>query len=350
MTAFVPESIRILGTDGGGLSVVLCSMYVDTLADLPAQTAYAGFRLSMGCTARVINDNSRHRLNSAGQWVDITENDGKYTLPPATSNSLGGIMVGSGLTIDSAGMLSGDFSALWDSIYQTEKHLTGVPPLSFMASGNGIEAAVIYGNGQQTGTPTPDAPIMPTFCGKLDGTDWTIPLTCAGQIIPVYLGEVPTVRRVKKLVFDGTEKWTVNTSGANTFRGALSLMEANINFTDGYCTHVPYIQQGISRDIEAANCNGGYIYLRLNRSIANDLNEFKSYLAAQYTNGTPVTVWYVLATEQTGIVNEPLCKIGDYADELHSADAGISIQTVRGQNTLTIGTTLQPSKISITYF
>lgn len=79
MTVFVPESIHILGTDGGGLSVVLCSMYVDTLADLPAPTAYTGYRLSMGCTARVIADNSRHRINSAGQWIQIAAGTASYT-------------------------------------------------------------------------------------------------------------------------------------------------------------------------------------------------------------------------------------------------------------------------------
>lgn len=79
MTAFVPESIRILGTDAGGLSVVLCSMYVDTLADLPSPTAYTGFRLSMGCTARVINDNSIHCINSAGQWIQIAAGTATYT-------------------------------------------------------------------------------------------------------------------------------------------------------------------------------------------------------------------------------------------------------------------------------
>lgn len=48
------------------------------------------------------------------------------------------------------------------------------------------------------------------------------------------------------------------------------------------------------------------------------------------------------------IVNEPLAKIGDYADELSSEDATVTIQTVSGSNTLTIGTDLQPSSVSIT--
>lgn len=346
MTAFVPESIRIIGTDGGGLSVVLCSMYVDTLADLPTPTAYTGFRLSMGCTAIVINDNSIHRINSAGQWVDITENDGKYTLPPATSNSLGGIMVGSGLTIDSAGMLSGDFSALWDSIYQTEKHLTGVTPLSFMASGNGIEAAVIYGNGQQTGTPTPDAPIMPTFCGKLDGTDWTIPLTCAGQTVPVYLGQVQTVRRIK-CVDLGTLTYTKAGSGNFTATLGDGKIVGNTQIAPAICSHFKVVSANVYSSTPYSLCAS------INNQSSVSINKagYEEMTAAEFKSAmSGVLLWYALNTEQTGIVNEPLCKIGNYADELSSTDAGISIQTVRGQNTLTIGTNLQPSKISITYF
>lgn len=76
---------------------------------------------------------------------------------------------------------------------------------------------------------------------------------------------------------------------------------------------------------------------------------FKRFLAAQYAAGTPVTIWYDLATPETGIVNEPLCKIGDYADELHSEDAGVSIPTARGSNTLTVETDLKPSSMTITY-
>lgn len=79
MTVFVPESIKVLGSDAGGASVVLCDMFVDDLGDLPAPDAYNGYKLSMGCTATVINDNSRHRINSAGQWVQISAGTSTYT-------------------------------------------------------------------------------------------------------------------------------------------------------------------------------------------------------------------------------------------------------------------------------
>lgn len=69
----------MLGSDEGGASVVLCEMYVDTLADLPAPDKFTGFRLSMGCKATVINDNSKHRINSAGQWVQIAAGTASYT-------------------------------------------------------------------------------------------------------------------------------------------------------------------------------------------------------------------------------------------------------------------------------
>jgi hypothetical protein len=61
-----------------------------------------------------------------------------------------------------------------------------------------------------------------------------------------------------------------------------------------------------------------------------------------------VVIWYVLATPETAIVNEPLAKIGDYADELSSTDAGVTIPTAKGGNTLSVDTTVQPSEMSIT--
>lgn len=42
-------------------------------------------------------------------------------------------------------------------------------------------------------------------------------------------------------------------------------------------------------------------------------------------------------------------KIGDYADELSSTDAAVTIPTAKGGNTLTVDTTIQPSEMTITY-
>ena len=215
------------------------------------------------------------------------------------------------------------------------KTLTGQPPLSFKADGKPITVWSMKGNGSQTNTPTPDNPVMPTFCGVRTGnlfdyaeyvgtymenaglweytgrtgtvfripctentvytlslnktfslsvyriatvntdsvptlnnpitvTDivrrtsvpdsysfttpagskyilfqvnasvasevaaatmlntgdtalpyepygWAEKITCAGQTTPVYLGQVSTVRRIKKLVLNGTENFNIDT-------------------------------------------------------------------------------------------------------------------------------------------
>jgi hypothetical protein len=79
------------------------------------------------------------------------------------------------------------------------------------------------------------------------------------------------------------------------------------------------------------------------------LADFKSYLAAQYAAGTPVTVWYVLDEPETDIVNEPLMKIGDYADTVSCEQAGVQIPTNKGSTTVDVDTTLKPSEVYIKY-
>ena len=234
--------------------------------------------------------------------------------------------------------------------------LTGQPPLTFKADGTPLISWSMKGNGSQQGTPTPDNPVMPEFVGTLDGTDWTIPITCAGQTVPVYLGQTQTVRRIKKLVLDGTEKILAYTGAA--FLGfELNVSDMMTNSRKlGVCTHFNPQQtgSGISTDGITFGANNKTVYVTLSQNTINtfnlsDISTIKSWLAAQYAAGTPVTIWYVLATPVTAIVNEPLCKIGDYADELHSTDAAVTIPTVNGQNTLTVDTELQPSEMTIKY-
>jgi hypothetical protein len=95
--------------------------------------------------------------------------------------------------------------------------------------------------------------------------------------------------------------------------------------------------------------NQAYRLYIVDTSISS-VNDLKTYLSAQYAAGTPVTIWYVLETPETDIVNEPLAKIGDYADTVASTNTGApSIPTSEGSNILTIGTAVQPSEVSITY-
>lgn len=177
---------------------------------------------------------------------------------------------------------------------------------------------------------------------------YKIPISSANTTTPVYLGEVETTRKIKKLVLDGTENWSLATDF--TFRITINgylRNEDNIPICTHYRCIAPVNKTADLSDGDAAflvsSSGNNYFYISdYNYTTAAD---FKSYLAAQYAAGTPVTVWYVLATPTTGIVNEPLMKIGNYADTV----SGISIPTITGKDTFDVGTTLKPSEISLSY-
>lgn len=354
--------------------------------------------------------------------------------------------------------------------------ITGVPPLTFKADGTPLTAWSIAGNGQKTGTPTPDAPIMPefvdvrtanlappltewndgyiayngsvqpqssgnqqekyssmipvsasatykfscdggfpegesyawktatlydssgTFIRRLDaGTSvdpftlnttattafvrlmcrtygeslklmlnagneslpyipygFQIPITNAGQTVPVYLGQTQTVRKIRKLVLTGEETYYDYTFSHEKSVYVSNVLDTNYTRAQGYCTHYPvYPETGNLSGTNYTTWIGAsskqiFFIAACDVLSLENADAFKAWVAAQYATGTPVTVWYVLATPETAIVNEPLCKIGDYADELHSTDAGVTIPTAKGQNTLTVDTELQPSAVSVT--
>lgn len=215
--------------------------------------------------------------------------------------------------------------------------------------GDGTNATVsVYGNTIQNGTPTPDSPIMPQGCGDLETVgikagQYKIPISSANTTTPVYLGEVQTTRKIKKWVLDGTETWGKGnyppTGGYQFFTSKLPDVANN---PDWLMTH---FKKGSTLNGSAF---ASYFSLYPEASILPEsatANDFKEWLAAQYAAGTPVTIWYVLATEETAVVNEPLMKIGDYADEV----SGVSIPTTDGVNTLSVDTTVQPSEVGVNY-
>ena len=184
---------------------------------------------------------------------------------------------------------------------------------------------------------------------------YKLPLTIGGTEYPIYLGKVQSTRNIKKLVLTGDEDWYgyVESSVAGVYRLELNgylRVNTNISLSTHFETQssvegVRYVNE---KSIAFLVSESGNNYMYIKYSDMKNVSDFKSYLAQQYTAGTPVTIWYVLATETTGIVNEPLHKIGGYADTVSFAQAGVTIPTSAGANTLTVGTTVQPSSMSIT--
>ena len=175
--------------------------------------------------------------------------------------------------------------------------------------------------------------------------------------VRIYLGEVETTRRIKKLVLTGNESGAMmvdNTNHIFALRGIFN-SEPELLQVGGVCTHYKY-NNAVS-SLTANMQNGDFVLNKIvddysftikDNSFNTALN-FLTYLQQQYTNGTPVTVWYVLAEPTTGIVNEPLRKIGDYADILSMEQAGVQIPTLHGNTVIDVLTELKPSEMYIKY-
>lgn len=166
-----------------------------------------------------------------------------------------------------------------------------------------------------------------------------IPILSASTTTPVYLGEVETTRKIYKYEFKGSETWGAGSENYYSF--VPQIYGDGVPFSAIICSHCSNA---------TINNTGQAVWFK--KTAFPDITtgaELKQFCADQYAAGTPVTVWYVLATEQTGIVNEPLMKIGEYADSMSRAHTGIDIPTVIGQNTLDVLTTVKPSSMSIEY-
>ena len=170
---------------------------------------------------------------------------------------------------------------------------------------------------------------------------YKIPILNGSTTNNVYLGEVQTVRNMQKLVLTGQEDWNVYASISDCYR--LSLRPETGVTGYGICSHYALVET------TAQLANGTFVsgqnYSYFKDTTVIDLNGWNNFLQQQYAAGHPVTVWYVLATPQTAVVNEPLMKIGDYADSI----SGISIPTTAGANTLDVDTTVKPSETTATF-
>jgi hypothetical protein len=233
---------------------------------------------------------------------------------------------------------------------------TGTFPMTILANGEPLLDYIISGNTVQSGTPTPDSPIMPEGTGDVETSggkagQYKIPISSANITTPVYLGEVETTRKVRKLVLTGNERLLNEGLAAGYYRYRVYLTQLSDADTDDVLSsHYPTAKvtnpqsEAITKPLTVTQ------FVRLYTLIPS-LDDFKVYLAAQYANGTPVTIWYILAEPETGIVNEPLMKIGDYADTLSMEQAGVDVPTNKKptETVIDVPTSVKPSEGYIKY-
>lgn len=170
-----------------------------------------------------------------------------------------------------------------------------------------------------------------------------LPIKVDNTTITVPLNTTQSIRYIQKLVLTGDESYTINTVSGHTRFGLNRGVYATADHTIGFCTHYQYTYQNLN-NVVYHDSTANSIYIFDDRYTSTDT--FKQYLQQQYASGTPVTVYYVLATPQTSIVNEPLMKIGNYVDSVSYTS---NIPTTSGQNEIDVDTQIKPSKIDITY-
>ena len=227
----------------------------------------------------------------------------------------------------------------------TIKELEGVPPLNFTSNGDSLMAYSLSGAMAYSGTPTSANPIFPSECGDLvesgaHSGEYVLPIVCGGSTTNYYLSEpirkigsykdVASYTGVERAIFckilTGEENFSVRTGKEHTFGFSITA-SANVNCVCSHYVNISSSQFDVSNGIFAKNTAFAYI---------SDLDyssttAFKAFLAEQYENGTPVTIWGVRSTAITESVSAP------------------EISTVKGSNTFDVDTTLTPSSVYIKY-
>lgn len=252
----------------------------------------------------------------------------------------------------------------WSTITLSQEVIveyTGTLPATLTGTKAGyLESYKIYGNTVQDGTPTPENPIVPSGCGELEITgahagQYKLPILSNSAVTNIYLGESQTTRQIRKLVLTGEETFVV--ANTHIFRIDLAGYLRELGETIAISTHytcVPNVSSvsGLTSDnvisFLVSSSGNNYMYIR-DTAFNSNIDSLKAFLAAQYANGTPVTVWYVLAELETGIVNEPLMKIGDYADTIDSTQTTVQIPTAADTTVIDYDGTLKPDKVELTY-
>ena len=214
----------------------------------------------------------------------------------------------------------------------------------------------IYGNSIQNGTPAADTPIDIQSVGDLV-TD-TASEYYGKYDIPLYVGGVLTthiylnaplrkvgnsadyidfktqkvVRYIKEQTFDGTENWIYRESDTLLYLTAIPNMASS-----SYCVSTHFLD-------ESRKDTGSTPYLRpvtnILRLYQKPINilwssaaEFKAFLTAQKTAGTPLTVDYVLSTPTE--------------ESISAADFSLPDGEIVS---MAAGTDTAPSKIDLEYY
>jgi hypothetical protein len=227
----------------------------------------------------------------------------------------------------------------YDQYQQNAAIVENSKTIPIYSNGSNLTDYSFEGQCSQASIPSPTNPVEVECFGDLiasgdNAGKYDIPITSGGVTEHIILSEplckigsyADTVdsegvvtRRIGKIVLNGTESWNVTSvTGATRFNRYIS----GITDKQGLCSHYKWLAQTGGTNHYYSSTNYLFIF---SETLATEA-DFKSWLAAQYAAGTPVTVYYVLATPTTESVTAH------------------TIPTSCGFSNIEIGTSLAPSK------
>lgn len=235
-----------------------------------------------------------------------------------------------------------------------EETVENVLPLSFTNVTEGPAAGYsITGNLTRSETPIPTTPVYPSEVGTLveegeHAGQYAIVVSMNEQSETIYLDEPlrkigdyadvlnsdgTVTRKIAKHVFTGQETLTNSASAVSyTPKGSDSntlLLAQSTCICSHYISSESSISSAPDNSVTTHSGNGKGIWFKT--EYAGDKEAFAGYAAAQYTNHTPVTVWFIL---ENAVTEEVICP---------------TLNLVKGENTFNVSAGVQPSKGSVTY-
>lgn len=199
--------------------------------------------------------------------------------------------------------------------------------------------AEFKGNTVQSGTPSPSAPVPVVGVGYLDGAAYKIPVEIGLSTQSIDLSTVQSIRNIIKIVLTGNEPWNATPQVQPIFYILATDITPTIKAGSALvCTHYP-------NNTTNGMFNGNNWFLQVLGSGYTTLADWKQFLQTEYANNTPVTVYCILVEPETVTLNEPLQKIGDYADTI----SNISLTTTAGAQSFGVDTAVKPSEITLNF-
>lgn len=144
---------------------------------------------------------------------------------------------------------------------------------------------------------------LSTISNLIFREEGTFELCSIGDVRDEYVvenGYADIGKKIKKIVFNGSENWRAISNAGSDKRFAVSLSDAtNLGTNKVMCSHFISEYTTAKTDVCFLSANAELDIIDLDFKRFGNLDTFKNWLKEQYDNGTPVTIYYELTNSYT---------------------------------------------------